>query len=187
MEFCPFLMTKWSPSALLAKGRPMSRGTGTVDMMNKRLNYAKLHCEATPRSAGIPIQASSKAILPSTPGIPQRCTQLHHRPSRALLHVEGKHHKRGSKCCQQGLHSTPPALLLLYDEVYKAWCPGVHRTSCSLSTGHRACLLWASMAVSPTASVHSFVGRFTATPWGYTNKLFGVEMLLRWEEAENSP
>ena len=81
----------------------------------------------------------------------------------------------------------PLALLLLYDEGYKAWCPGVHRISCSLSTGHRASLLWASMAVSPTASVHSFVGRFTATPWGYTNKLFGVEMLLGWEGAENRP
>ena len=81
----------------------------------------------------------------------------------------------------------PLALLLLYDKGCKARCPGVHRTSCSLCAGHGSRLLWASMAENPTASSNSFVALFTATPWGYTNKLFGVEMLLRWEEAENSP
>ena len=85
------------------------------------------------------------------------------------------------------LQVAPLALLLLYDEGYTAWCPGVHRISCSLSTGHGARLLWASMAVRRPGIFHCFVGLFTATPWGYTNKLFGFEMLLRWEEAENSP
>ena len=39
----------------------------------------------------------------------------------------------------------------------------------------------------PDGIFNSFVALFTATPWGYTNKLFGVEMLLGWEGAEIAP
>ena len=39
-------------------------------------------------------------------------------------------------------------------------------------------------AVHSPSSVHSFIGLFTLTPWGYTNKLFRSEMLFRYKEQE---
>ena len=52
-EVMSFMMTKQSPFALLvasSTGRPMLRGTDTVDMLSKRLTYAILCCEVTPKS-----------------------------------------------------------------------------------------------------------------------------------------
>ena len=34
------------------------------------------------------------------------------------------------------------------------------------------------------SAVHRFIGLFTLTPWGYTNKLFSSEMLFRYKELE---
>ena len=53
---------------------------------------------------------------------------------RTRMQAMGKVTVRSSQMPSHGLQVTPLALLLLYDEGCKAWCPGDHRTSCSLCT-----------------------------------------------------
>ena len=103
---------------------------------------------------------------------------------RTRLRAVRKVTVRSYQMPSQGLQVTPLVLLLLYDKGCKAWCPGGHRTCCSLCTGHRAHLLQPWRADGGPLSVHSFIDLFTLTPWGYTTKLFRSEILFRYKELE---
>ncbi len=101
--------------------------------------------------------------------------------------MAGKHCKRCSRCYSKVYRQVRSLALLpfsMMNYASKAWCPDGHRTSLSVSIGHRARLLWPSRADGRPSSVHSFIVLFTLTPWGYTNKLSRSEMLFRYKELE---
>ena len=77
-EVMSFMMTEQSPFALLVALSmcccPMVRGSDTVDTLSKRLTYAILCCEATPKSEPKLMQANDEPVVPPLSWIALKCT-----------------------------------------------------------------------------------------------------------------